>query len=115
MAELHPIMCDYKHKYLPGCAGSIDVVHCKWAHCPAGDRVKAKEKEQFPSVAFECVTNNRRKILGIAPVQFGSRNDQHISERYARSGTKTLSGSALTFMVSSTNVEEFILSAMADT
>jgi hypothetical protein len=78
MAELHPIMRDYKHKYLPGCAGSIDVVHCKWAHCPAGDRVKAKGKEQYPSQAFECVTNNHRKILGTAPVQFGSRNDQHI-------------------------------------
>jgi hypothetical protein len=37
------------------------------------------------------------------------------SERFARSGTKTSSGSDLTFMVSSTNVEEFILSMMADT
>ena len=40
--------------------------------------VKAKGKEKFTSIAFEVVTNNNREILGVAPPQFGTRNDQHI-------------------------------------
>ena len=69
---------DYCEQHLPGAAGSIDVVHVKWSHCPAGDYNKRKGKESFPSVAFECVTNNHRRILAIAPIQYGSRNDKHI-------------------------------------
>lgn len=78
MEELNGIMKDYVENYLPGCGGSIDVVHCKWAACAAGDNVKAKGKEGYPTLAFECVSDNRRKVLGISSVQFGSRNDQHI-------------------------------------
>ena len=29
-------------------------------------------------MAFECVTNNRRRIMGLAPIQFGARSDKHI-------------------------------------
>eukprot|EP00956_Cyclotella_meneghiniana_P005219 scaffold6502_cov38-Cyclotella_meneghiniana.AAC.6 len=76
--ELLKVMNVYKESGLPGCSGSIDVVHCKWSNCPAGDAVKATGKEGFPSLAFECVTDNRRRVLGVAPVQFGARNDQHI-------------------------------------
>eukprot|EP01082_Thalassiosira_pseudonana_P007063 g6219.t1 g6219 contig22:16423-17748(-) len=54
------------------------IVHVKWSNCPAGDYNKCKGKESFPSVAFECVTNNRRRVLGIAPIQFGARSDKHI-------------------------------------
>lgn len=78
MQELRPIIKDYQEQYLPGCGGSIDVVHCKWAHCPAGDNVKSTGKEGFPTLAYECITNNRRKVLSVAPVQFGARNDMHI-------------------------------------
>eukprot|EP00956_Cyclotella_meneghiniana_P035135 scaffold111769_cov64-Cyclotella_meneghiniana.AAC.2 len=78
MVELNDVMTVYKKSGLPGCCGSIDVVHCKWANCPAGDRVKATGKEGFPTLAFECITDNRRRVLGVAPVQFGARNDQHI-------------------------------------
>lgn len=68
----------YEKQLLPGCVGSIDVVHVKWSACPAGDKVKAKGKEKFTTVAFEVISDNNRKVLGIAPVQFGTRNDQHI-------------------------------------
>lgn len=71
-------MKEYEDNFLPGCGGSVDVVHLKWSCCPAGDFNRACGKEKFPSVAFECVTNNKRKILGVAPVQYGSRNDKHI-------------------------------------
>ena len=76
--ELCSTVNDYAGQYLPGACGSIDVVHVKWSRCPAGDYNKCKGRESFPSVAFECVTNNRRRILGIAPIQFGSRSDKHI-------------------------------------
>ena len=78
MNELLNVLDVYAGSGLPGCTGSIDVVHCKWSNCPAGDAVKATGKEKFPSLAFECVTDNRRRVLGVAPVQFGARNDQHI-------------------------------------
>jgi hypothetical protein len=74
--ELSSTVNDYAGQYLPGACGSIDVVHVKWSRCPAGDCYnKCKGRESFPSVAFECVTNNRRRILGIAPIQFGARSD----------------------------------------
>ena len=81
MVDLNKVMTVHKQSGLPGCCGSIDVVHCKWSNCPAGDRVKATGKEGFPTLAFECITtdtDNRRRVLGVAPVQFGARNDQHI-------------------------------------
>ena len=78
MEHLQVNVKDYCEQHLPGAAGSIDVVHVKWSRCPAGDYNKCKGKESFPSVAFECVTNNHRRILAIAPIQYGSRNDKHI-------------------------------------
>ena len=78
MSELQNVMMQYQELFLPGAAGSIDVVHLKWSNCPAGDHNRCRGKEQFPTLAFECVTDNSRRILGIAPVQFGARNDKHI-------------------------------------
>ena len=72
--SLKGVMEEYERQFLPGCGGSIDVVHCKWSSCPAGDKVKAKGKEQFTTIAFEVITDNRRRILGIAPPQFGTRD-----------------------------------------
>jgi hypothetical protein len=76
--ELQVTVRDYADQHLPGAGGSIRVVHVKWSNCPAGDYNKCKGKESFPSVAFECVTNNRRRVIGISPNQFGARSDKHI-------------------------------------
>ena len=76
--QLKPILQEYYNKHLPGAGGSIDVVHVKWSKCPAGDYNKCKGKETFPSLAFECITDHRWRILGIAPVQYGARSDKHI-------------------------------------
>ncbi|KAL7454130.1 hypothetical protein ACHAXS_000322 [Conticribra weissflogii] len=73
--ELDEIMDRYKDMRLPGCGGSIDVVHVKWSQCPAGDANRCKGKESYPSMAW-C--DNTRKIIGISSVQFGTRNDKHI-------------------------------------
>jgi hypothetical protein len=76
--ELGPIMRRYEEAGLPGVAGSVDVVHVKWAKCPAGDYNRSKGKESYPSIAFECITDYDRRILGVCGPQFGSNNDKHI-------------------------------------
>jgi hypothetical protein len=63
---------------LPRCCGSIDVVHVKWANCPAGDFNSAKGKESYPSLGFECITDFNRRIMSIYGPHFGSRNDMDI-------------------------------------
>ena len=76
--DLKVVTNRYATKKLPGCGGSIDVVHLKWSNCPAGDYNRSLGKEGYPTLAFEVVTGHDREILGISPVQFGTRNDQHI-------------------------------------
>jgi len=78
MDDLKKVMDRYATKKLPGCGGSIDVVHLKWSNCPAGDYNRSLGKEGYPTLAFEVVTGHDREILGISPVQFGTCNDQHI-------------------------------------
>ncbi|KAL7543618.1 hypothetical protein ACHAWF_007427 [Thalassiosira exigua] len=73
------VITDRYAKYdLPGCCGSIDVVHVKWGNCPAGDVNRAKGKESYPTIAFEVITDNERRVIGISTAQFGTRNDKHI-------------------------------------
>ncbi len=68
----------YEDNHLPGCGGSIDVVHLKWSNCPAGDLNRCKGKEAYPTLAFEVISGFDREILGVSSIQFGTRNDQHI-------------------------------------
>ena len=68
----------YSANGLPGCCGSIDVVHVRWSNCPAGDYNRAKGKESYPSLGFECVTDFNRRIMSIYGPHFGSRNDMDI-------------------------------------
>lgn len=76
--DLLPTMHEYAQQFLPGCGGSIDVVHLKWSNCPAGDRNRCTGKEKFPTLAFECISDQKRRILGVSSVQYGTRNDLHI-------------------------------------
>jgi hypothetical protein len=78
LEELEPIMQRYEEEGLPGVAGSVDVVHVKRANCPAGDFNRSKGKDSYPSLAFECITDYDRRILGVFGPQFGSNNDKHI-------------------------------------
>ena len=78
ITELNRVSSCYGVAGLPGCIGSIDVVHIKWANCPAGDFNRAKGKETFPSLGFECITNFNRRVLSIYGPHFGSRNDMDI-------------------------------------
>jgi len=76
--ELAAIIKRYEEVGLPGVAGSVDVVHVKWSNCPAGDFNRSKGKQSFPSIAFQCITDFDRRILGVCGPQFGSNNDKHI-------------------------------------
>ena len=76
--ELEEIVQRYEANYLPGCGGSVDVVHIKWSKCPAGDVNRAKGKDGFPSLAFEVVTGFDRQILGVSKAHFGTRHGKQI-------------------------------------
>ena len=77
-SELVKVESFYNKVGLPGCCGSVDVVHVKWCHCPAGDFNRAKGKETFPSLGFQCITDFNRRILSVYGPHFGSRNDMDI-------------------------------------
>ena len=57
MTELRKLTRDYDKQGLPGCTGSMDVVHVKLCSCPTGDFNRAKGKSSHPTLAFECITN----------------------------------------------------------
>ena len=76
--ELDKIAKWYSAVGLPGACGSIDVVHIKWLNCPAGDFNRAKGKEGYPSLGFQCISDFNRRILGVYGPQFGSTNDKQI-------------------------------------
>ena len=78
LTELRRLSVDYDNVGLPGCCGSMDVVHVKWCSCPTGDHNRAKGKSSYPTLAFQCLTNFNRRIIGIFGPQFGSRNDKEI-------------------------------------
>ena len=77
-SKLSKVMEKYEKVHLPGCGGSIDVVHVKWSTCPSGDFNRSKGKESYPSLAFEVVTGFDREIFAVDTAQFGTRNDKHI-------------------------------------
>lgn len=60
---LMPVLKEHDSIYLPGCGNSVEVVHLKWTSCPPGDYYRATGNGKFPTVPFECVTDNHR-ILG---------------------------------------------------
>ncbi len=46
--------------------------------CTRGSLNRAKGKETYPSLVFECVTDYNRRIMGVYGPQFGSRNNKEI-------------------------------------
>ena len=78
ITKLQCVSRDYSAAGLPGCVGSMDVVHVKWANFPTGDHNHAKGKEGYPTLAFQCLTNFNRRIMAIYGLQFGSCNDKDI-------------------------------------
>ena len=78
ITQLHQITKYYKEAGLPGCCGSMDVVHVKWSACPTGNHNHAKGKTGYPSLGFQCITDFNCQIFAIYGPQFGTRNDKEI-------------------------------------
>jgi hypothetical protein len=76
--DVEMTMARYEEVGLPGAIGSVDVVHVKWCNFPSGDFNRAKGKEGYPTLAFECISDYDRRIIGIFGPQFGTQNDKHI-------------------------------------
>jgi hypothetical protein len=68
----------YESIGLWGACGLMAVVHVKWSKCPAGNYNRAKGKEDYPTMAFQVITDYNCRILAVYGPQFGTRNDKKI-------------------------------------
>ncbi len=78
VAELDSVTCYYKFVGLPGCIGSMNVLHIKWNNCPTRDHNRAKGKKGYPSLGFQYITNYNYCIIRIFGPTFGAWNDKEI-------------------------------------
>ena len=78
MDSLLQVSKDYEAVGLPGCVGSMDVVHVKLSICLMGDHNRAKGKEGYPTLGFQCITDYNRRIIAVYGPQFGTRHDKDI-------------------------------------
>ena len=72
------VVGEYSERGLPGCVGSLDVVHIGWDSCPHQYFNMYKGKEGFPSVAYEVICSSRKFIQSVSVGHPGTRNDKHI-------------------------------------
>ena len=56
----------------------MDIVHVRWANCPARDFNHTNGKESYPLLGFECITDFNHRIMSIYGPHFGLRNDMDI-------------------------------------
>ena len=78
MAAFRRVTHDYEENGLPGCVGSMDVVHVKWSNCPMGNHYRAKGKKGYPTLAFQCITDFNHHLLLVYGSHFGTHNDKNI-------------------------------------
>ena len=77
---LKKVMDIYSKIELPGCVGSIDATHLKWAKCPKSLSNFCNGKEAFPTIAYQAVVDHSRKMLHITQGMYGSTNDITITK-----------------------------------
>ena len=56
VTELRRMSKYYDEVGLPGCCGSMDVVHVKWLSCPTGDHNRMKGK----AGSYSCISMHHR-------------------------------------------------------
>jgi hypothetical protein len=78
ITKLKQVTTYYNATGLPGCVGSMDVVHVKWANFWTGYLISMKGKEEYPTLSFHCLTNFNHRVLAIYGPQFGSQNNKDI-------------------------------------
>jgi hypothetical protein len=65
----------YRILGMPGCVGSVDVVHIPWERCPTSERSFFTGKSGFPTIAFN-VTVLRGRITHVSDAHPGAMNDK---------------------------------------
>jgi hypothetical protein len=78
ITQLHRITKYYEEAGLPGCYGSMDVVHVKRSAYPTGNHNHTKGKCGYPSLGFQCITDFNRRISAVYGPQSGTRNNKEI-------------------------------------
>jgi hypothetical protein len=73
--NLKKVMDIYAKLGFPGCVGSIDATHLKWAMCPKSLSNICNGKESFPTIAYQAVVDHSRRIFHITQGMYGSTND----------------------------------------
>jgi len=79
-SELCSIMQAYALVGFPGCVGSIDCTHIRWWNCPSKHRNSCHGKEGYPTLGFQVIVDNTKRILHVSKGYFGSLNDQNICD-----------------------------------
>ncbi len=72
VTELRQINKYYDNVGLPGCCGLMDVVYVKWSSCLTGDHNRAKGKAGYPTLAFQCITDFNRRVIGMYGPNFST-------------------------------------------
>ena len=77
--EIKHVVKQYEERGFPGCVGSVDCVHLVWDKCPAELASACNGKGSFPTLAFQVVCSNRRKIMSCSNYFYGATNDKTIA------------------------------------
>ena len=76
--ELVKIQAAYSALGLPGCIGSMDVVHVAWCMCPAWLMNLAKGKEGYPSIAYNVICDHEGRAMAVMAGAYGATSDKTI-------------------------------------
>jgi hypothetical protein len=76
--KLDKTLREYERVGLPGCMGSIDVVHVAWDRCPWKVRPQYYGKEKFPTIAYQVTCTHTREIISCTKGFPGAWNDKTI-------------------------------------
>ena len=63
---------------LPGCIGSMDVVHIAWCMCPTYLMNLAKGKEGYTSIAYNVICDHKGRAQAVLAGTYGAFNDKTI-------------------------------------
>lgn len=78
MTEVAEIQAAYAALGLPGCIGSMDVVHVAWCMCPTWLANLATGKEGYPSIAYNVICDHEGRAMSVLPGAYGATSDKTI-------------------------------------
>jgi hypothetical protein len=81
-AELEGVETLYSLPRLPGCVGSMDVVHFARDNCHAPSVSACKGKENFPTVVYNVTMvtcDHARRVISVHGPFPGAKNDKNIA------------------------------------